>query len=156
MDPSQMTLAAVSRELKAGDLQATEVVESIAQAARNRDKDVGGYLSMDVEAALTLAKKADPSLPLGGIPIAIMDVISVAGQPCSCASKMLEGYIAPYDAAVIERLKAAGGIPLGRTNMDEFAMGSSTENSGLQKTVNPWDHSLKDTAISGLFLGAGC
>ncbi|MEZ5303850.1 MAG: Asp-tRNA(Asn)/Glu-tRNA(Gln) amidotransferase subunit GatA [Verrucomicrobiales bacterium] len=80
------------------------------------------------------------SLPLGGIPVAIKDLINVKYQPCSCASKILAGkYTSPYDATAIAKLRAAGAIPLGRTNMDEFAMGSTTENSGLQLTRNPWD-----------------
>ncbi len=97
------------------------------------------FLSRDFEAALRKAEAADVSLPLGGIPIGIKDVISVKGDSCTCASKILQGYTAPYDATVIARLRAAGAIPFGRLNMDEFAMGSSTENSAFQTTRNPWD-----------------
>ena len=79
------------------------------------------------------------SLPLGGIPLAIKDAISVAGQPCTCASRILRDYRAMFDATVIAKLKAAGAIPFGKTNMDEFAMGSSTENSSVKPTRNPWD-----------------
>lgn len=78
-------------------------------------------------------------MPLGGIPVAIKDVINVEGEPCTCASQILQGYIAPYDATVITKLRAAGAIPFGRTNMDEFAMGSSTENSSIRITRNPRD-----------------
>src|SRR5438046_10709371 len=85
------------------------------------------------------AEKADVTLPLGGIPIAIKDLINVEGQQCTCASKILRGYRAPYSATVIEKLRAHGAIPFGRMNMDEFAMGSSTENSSAQVTRNPWD-----------------
>jgi aspartyl-tRNA(Asn)/glutamyl-tRNA(Gln) amidotransferase subunit A len=86
-----------------------------------------------------MAESADVSLPLGGIPIAIKDVINVKREPCTCASQILKGYRSPYDATVIKKLREAGAIPFGRTNMDEFAMGSSTENSSYQKTFNPWD-----------------
>ena len=82
------------------------------------------------------AKHGDP---LGGVPIAIKDVINVKGEPCTAASKILESYRAPYDATVIAKLRAAGAIPFGRCNLDEFAMGSSTENSAFGATANPWD-----------------
>src|SRR5436853_2959201 len=85
------------------------------------------------------AERTDVSLPLGGVPIAIKDLINVEGQQCTCASKILRGYRAPYSATVIEKLRGHGAIPFGRMNMDEFAMGSSTENSSGQVTRNPWD-----------------
>jgi aspartyl-tRNA(Asn)/glutamyl-tRNA(Gln) amidotransferase subunit A len=102
-----------------------------------------------LKSALAEAATADVSLPLGGIPIAIKDNINVLGQPCTCASKFLENYIAPYDATVIQKLRAAGAIPFGRMNQDEFAMGSSTENSALQKTCNPHDPSRIAGGSSG-------
>jgi hypothetical protein len=92
-----------------------------------------------VEKARAAADAADTSLPLGGVPIAIKDVINVKGDPCTCASKILQGYVAPYDATVITKLREAGAVLFGRTNMDEFAMGSSTENSSWGVTRNPWD-----------------
>src|SRR5207253_8374097 len=82
-------------------------------------------------------------------PIAIKDIINVAGQPCTCASKILRGYLAPYNATVVEKLRAAGAIPFGKTNLDEFAMGSSTENSSAQLTHNPWDLSRVPGGSSG-------
>ncbi|MCB1041288.1 MAG: amidase, partial [Acidimicrobiales bacterium] len=112
--------------------------------------ELGGYLSLDGETALAAAEAADLSLPLGGVPIAIKDNINVKGQPCTCGSKFLAGaYTAPYDATVISRLRKAGAIPFGRANMDEFAMGSTTENSALATTVNPHDPTRAPGGSSG-------
>src|SRR5437879_8823657 len=102
-----------------------------------------------MEAAAKEAEKANIDLPLGGIPLAIKDIISVMGQPCTCASKILHGYRATYDATVIRKLRAAGAIPFGKTNLDEFAMGSSTENSAMKLTRNPWDLSRVPGGSSG-------
>jgi aspartyl-tRNA(Asn)/glutamyl-tRNA(Gln) amidotransferase subunit A len=115
----------------------------------NVEPKIDAYLSFDFEAAAKQAEKVDVNLPLGGVPIAIKDIISVAGQPCTCASKILHNYIAPYDATVIRKLRAAGAIPFGKMNMDEFAMGSSTENSSVKLTRNPWDVSRVPGGSSG-------
>jgi len=136
----QLTLTEAQNDLRSGALSPRELVLGILDAANRLDGEIGGYLSIQRDAALAAAETADVSLPLGGIPIAIKDAIIVEDEPCAAASKILAGkYIAPYDASVISKLRAAGAIPLGRANMDEFAMGSSTENSGLQVTRNPWD-----------------
>ncbi len=113
------------------------------------DAEIDAYLSLDFEAALQEAESVDVNLPLGGVPIAIKDIISVAGQPCTCASKILRDYRSTYDATVIRKLRAAGAIPFGKTNLDEFAMGSSTENSSVQTTRNPWDFSRVPGGSSG-------
>lgn len=139
MDLSGLTIASARRMLRAGELTPVELLDAVNAAVERIDPAVGGYLSRDYERARAAAEKADTSLPLGGIPIAIKDVINVGGEPCTCASRILEGYTAPYDATVIAKLRAAGAIPFGRTNMDEFAMGSSTENSAIQITRNPHD-----------------
>ncbi len=137
---AKLTIAELQRDLRAKRRSPREAVADVLQAIDSRDGTVRGYLSTDAETALAEAEKADVSLPLGGIPVAIKDLINVAGHPCGCASKFLDGaYTSTYDASVIARLRDAGAIPLGRTNMDEFAMGSSTENSGVQVTRNPWD-----------------
>ena len=121
------------------EVSAVEAVEALLERISHVDPKLKAYNYLNPEDALDQAKKADLSKPLGGVPIAIKDVINVKGDPCTCASKILQGYIAPYDATVIEKLKEAGAILLGRTNMDEFAMGSSTENSAWGVTRNPWD-----------------
>jgi aspartyl-tRNA(Asn)/glutamyl-tRNA(Gln) amidotransferase subunit A len=125
--------------LRRKEVSPKEIVEALIRRIEQVDGTIHGFLSFDPERALEEAEQADISLPLGGIPIAIKDVVSVKGHPCGCASKILQGYVAPYDATVIERLRAAGAIPFGRTNMDEFAMGSSTENSAFGPSTNPWD-----------------
>ncbi len=139
MELTLFSISGLQEKLRAKEISPIEALQALEQRIASVDERVQGYLSRDFEAAMALAKNADVSLPLGGVPIAIKDVINVQGEPCTCASKILRGYIAPYDATVIARLKSAGAIPFGRTNMDEFAMGSSTENSGVKPTLNPWD-----------------
>jgi aspartyl-tRNA(Asn)/glutamyl-tRNA(Gln) amidotransferase subunit A len=136
---TSLTLHETRDLLKSKQVSAREVIEALCQRIEKIDPKVHGYLSYDVEKAIADAAKADVDLPLAGVPIAIKDVINVAGHPCGCASKILQGYVAPYDATVINRLKRAGAIPFGRANMDEFAMGSSTENSAFGPSRNPWD-----------------
>lgn len=133
------SISALRKQLVAGEISPQDIILDVAKAIDSRNSSVGAYLSWDVEAALAEAAKADISLPLGGIPVGIKDNINVTGQPCSCGSRMLGNYKAPYDAGAIQRLKASGAIPFGRMNMDEFAMGSSTENSALGVTRNPRD-----------------
>lgn len=140
MDLAKLSIAALRQEIQSGKATPREAVEAIRQAAETRDAQVRGYVSFDFERAVAAAEKVDRNLPLGGVPIAIKDLINVRGEPCTCGSRILAGnYRSPYDATVIRKLREAGAIPLGRTNMDEFAMGSSTENSGLHPTANPWD-----------------
>ena len=144
-----MTITQLRKQLAAGEITPTAILENLASEIAARDVKTGAYLSHDLKSAFAEAATADLSLPLGGIPIAIKDNINVLGQPCTCASKFLENYIAPYDATVIQKLRAAGAIPFGRMNQDEFAMGSSTENSALQKTCNPHDSSRIAGGSSG-------
>jgi aspartyl-tRNA(Asn)/glutamyl-tRNA(Gln) amidotransferase subunit A len=135
-----MSLKQLRHSLSSGETTPTALLMDLEAAIAERDGVTGAYLSRDLEAALAAAESVDLSLPLGGIPIAIKDNINALGQPCTCGSKFLaENYRSPYDATVIRKLRAAGAIPFGRMNQDEFAMGSSTENSALQRTRNPHD-----------------
>jgi aspartyl-tRNA(Asn)/glutamyl-tRNA(Gln) amidotransferase subunit A len=138
-DLPALTISDLQSLLRAREISPREVLEALEERIAEIDGKIGAYLSRDFEMAMTEAEKADVSLALGGVPIAMKDLINVQGQPCSCASKILRGYIAPYNATVIDKLRAHGAITFGRMNMDEFAMGSSTENSSLQPTRNPWD-----------------
>ncbi len=139
MSLTALSVAELQSKLRARELSPLEALEALETRIQAVDPRIGGYLCRNLEEARRLAATADVHLPLGGIPIAIKDVINVKGETCTAASQILRGYIAPYDATVIQKLRAAGAIPFGRTNLDEFAMGSSTENSSFQKTLNPWD-----------------
>src|SRR6478736_8231333 len=135
--------------LRRREVSPPEVIDALQARIETVDPDIGAYLSLDMEAAAQEAEKSNVDLPLGGVPLAIKDIINVMGQPCTCASKILSGYRAIYDATVIQKLRAAGAIPCGKTNLDEFAMGSSTENSALKSTRNPWDLSRVPGGSSG-------
>ena len=144
-----LTIAGLRRKLVSREVSAVEVIENLAARIALVDPQVQGYLAVSVEKALEEAKNANLDLPLGGVPIAIKDVIAVEGEQNTCASKILEPYRAPFSATVVQKLRAAGAIPFGRCNLDEFAMGSSTENSAYQKTRNPWDLSRIPGGSSG-------
>jgi aspartyl-tRNA(Asn)/glutamyl-tRNA(Gln) amidotransferase subunit A len=133
------SIKSLRQKLVSKAISPQEVITEMAQTLSEKNAQVGAYLNWDVDAALADAEKADLSLPLGGIPLGIKDNINTLGQTCSCGSKMLESYRAPYDATAITQLRGAGAVPFGRLNMDEFAMGSSTENSALAVTRNPHD-----------------
>ncbi len=140
MKAASLSIAQLRAAYAAGDLTPADALKSVAESIDSVDGDIGGYLSYDLDLALKDAAKADLSLPLGGVPIAIKDLINVEGHPCSAASKILDGkYTSPYDATVVRKLREAGAIPFGRANMDEFAMGSSNENSGIKPCRNPHD-----------------
>ena len=132
--------------LETGEITSTSLCKTLLARYRELDTNINGFLHIDDDFILTQAASSDsrrasgrPLSSYDGVPIAIKDNISVQGNPCGCASKFLEGYISPYDATVIKKLKAAGFVCFGRTNMDEFAMGSSTENSAYKPTRNPWN-----------------
>src|SRR5438876_5636439 len=148
-DLPALGIAELQSLLRQREVSPRELLEALRDRIEIVDREVGAYLSLDFEAADKEAEKANVDLPLGGVPIAIKDIISVAGQPCTCTSQILRGYRAPYNATVIGKLRAAGAIPFGKTNLDEFAMGSSTENSGIKLTRNPWELSCVPGGSSG-------
>ena len=131
-----------ARQIRARETSAEALTALVLEHARNTEPAVGAYLRLDVDGAIDQARAIDAGKhpgPLAGVPIAIKDNIHVKGQPTTCASRILEGFVAPYDATVVTRLREAGAVIIGKTNLDEFAMGSSCENSALQQTHNPWD-----------------
>ena len=144
MELYELGIKAAQEGLAKGEFSSVELTQAVIDRVRTADGEVGAYLTFDEESALRLAAENPRA-----VPIAIKDLINVKGQPCTCASKILRGYVSPYDATVIRNMKAAGFIPAGRVNMDEFAMGSSTENSGLGLTRNPRDLSRVPGGSSG-------
>jgi aspartyl-tRNA(Asn)/glutamyl-tRNA(Gln) amidotransferase subunit A len=146
---TDLTISELQAGFRRGDFSPVDAVRALEDRIATVDSSIGAYLSRDFETAIAAAEKADISLPLGGVPIGIKDAINVLGESCTCSSKMLAGYKSPYDATAIAKLRAAGAIPFGRLNMDEFAMGSSTENSAYQLTRNPWDTSRIPGGSSG-------
>jgi aspartyl-tRNA(Asn)/glutamyl-tRNA(Gln) amidotransferase subunit A len=142
----ELTAGQLLNLLANGEASAEAVTRSFLQSIRERDGRIGAFLYVDEGGALEQARGVDakrkqgkPLGALAGLPIAVKDVLCTAGTRTTCGSKMLQNFIPPYDAAVITRLKQADAVLLGKTNMDEFAMGSSTENSAYQVTRNPWD-----------------
>lgn len=142
---AKKTIRELQELMTQGTCSSKEIVQSVADQINEVDGSLNAYLEHDTETALKQADEADQKRaegakgPLLGIPVAIKDLLNVKGQSCRCASKILEGYTSPYDATSIAKLREAGAIPFGRVNMDEFAMGGSTEHSAFGVTKNPWN-----------------
>ncbi len=139
------TLQQARDRLRKKEISSVELTEALFRRIDAVDSRVGAYLHLTRDLALRQAKEADEKiaagqdLPLLGIPLAIKDLICVHGEKTTCASRILENFVAPYDATVSRKLKEAGAVILGKVNMDEFAMGSSNENSAFHLARNPWD-----------------
>ncbi|MBV8313871.1 MAG: Asp-tRNA(Asn)/Glu-tRNA(Gln) amidotransferase subunit GatA, partial [Planctomycetaceae bacterium] len=155
MDLTRVTATGLLAQLNAGATTSVEVVRGYLDRA-DRLGRLNVFVHLEPEAALAQARIIDGKRragerlgPLAGVPVAIKDVLCVEGEPTTCGSRMLKNFRPPYDATVIARLKAAGAILFGKTNMDEFAMGSSTETSAYGPTLNPWDESRIPGGSSG-------
>ena len=145
-DHADLTLTAAGAALRVGDLTAVDLLDAVRTRAAMTEAQLHAYLTLDADGAAEAARAADEALaagrdlgPLHGIPVALKDNMVTRGVETTCSSRILAGYVPPYDASVVARLRAGGAIVMGKTNLDEFAMGSSTENSAYGPTRNPWD-----------------
>ncbi len=143
---STLTAAATRDRVAQREVSAEEVVRAHLDRIQALDPALGAFVALGPERALERARRLDaalasgaPAPALAGVPIAVKDILHVSGLPTACGSRILSGYRPPFEATVVTRLEAAGAIVLGKANMDEFAMGSSTEHSAFQVTRNPWD-----------------
>ena len=163
-DPTRLHAHEMADALRSGEVSAHELAVAHLAAAERDNRALNAWLAIERDAALVAADAADARIgaaraagpravsalpPLTGIPVALKDLVSVAGGQCTAGSRILEGYRAPYDAHITQRLREAGAVILGKTNMDEFAMGSSTEHSAYGPTANPWNLATVPGGSSG-------
>jgi len=151
----KLGIADISRALAAGEFSSVEITTAYLARIKEKDKELNSYITLCEEQALTQAKAADANRALGdahlltGVPLAHKDIFCTSGVKTSCGSRMLDNFIAPYNATVVENFNQAGVVTLGKTNMDEFAMGSSNETSYYGAVHNPWDKDLVPGGSSG-------
>ena len=157
-DPSALDATEAARRFRAGELRAVDAVRACLDRVARHDGAVHAFLHVDADRALDAAAALDArrdagelfeAQPLAGVVVALKDNLATRGVPTTCASRMLAGYVPPYDAHCVERLRAAGAVSIGKTNLDEFAMGSSTEHSAFGPTRNPWDLARTPGGSSG-------
>src|SRR3989344_7313663 len=146
MKLNELTLKATIDGIKKGEFKALDVAKATLDEIDAKEGEIGAYLSIDKDDVLASAQAVDDAIASGGqvghlagVPIALKDVILYKGYPTTAGSKILKEYKASYDSTVSRRLREEGAVMIGKTNMDEFAMGSSTENSGFKLTRNPRD-----------------
>ena len=141
----ELTIHQAHDLLQKQEVTSEEITRAVLERIDAVENKVGAFLTISAEQAIEQARRADDAIkkgqcgPLTGIPFGIKDVICTEGLRTTCGSRILDNFVPPYDAFVIRKLKAAGAVCVGKLNMDEFAMGSSTENSGFKLTRNPWD-----------------
>ena len=151
----EMSAREIAAGVRAREFQATDVVEHFLRRIVRFDTGLRAFLHVDPPRSFFWAAEVDrrvaqgENLPLAGVPVALKDNLCLRGMPATCASKILEGWRPPYHADAVTKLLAAGAVPIGKTNLDEFAMGSSTENSAFGPTRNPWDPRLVPGGSSG-------
>ena len=155
-DPLQLSAVEIVAAVRSGDLTATACTEAFLDRIARTNGTLNAFLCVDREGALARASDIDarrragrPLGPLAGLPVGVKDALCTADLPTTCASKMLAGYRPPYDAEVVARLRRADAVIVGKTNMDEFAMGGSNENSAFGPVANPWDTSRAPGGSSG-------
>jgi len=146
MELYRLTAHELARRVRVKEVSAREAAQSLLERTAGVDGEIGAYLEIDPEGVLAQADQVDRAVqrgedpgPLAGVPVTLKDNLCVKGERATCGSKILAGFSPPYDGTAMGRLRTAGAVLFGRANMDEFAMGSSTENSGYQLTRNPWD-----------------
>jgi aspartyl-tRNA(Asn)/glutamyl-tRNA(Gln) amidotransferase subunit A len=156
MDPTRETAASLLRAMQGGEATAEEISRAYIDRAERLNGRLNALVHLDADEVLRQARAVDqnrregaPVGPLAGVPVAVKDVLCTKGEPTTCGSKMLRSYRPPYDATAIEFLRKSGAVLFGKANMDEFAMGSSTENSSYGPSRNPWDESRVPGGSSG-------